>query len=62
MIMNTNSWSRTVAALALDALVDHGLLKREDCDAALEIAAEDIRIRLVMGDYPPVDDVGSISS
>jgi hypothetical protein len=60
--MNTNSWSRTVAALALDALVDHGLLKREDFDAALEIAAEEIRIRLVMGDYPPADDVGSISS
>jgi hypothetical protein len=59
--MNTDSWSRTVAALALDALVDHGLLKREDFDAALEIAAEEIRIRLVMGDYPPVDDVGSLS-
>jgi hypothetical protein len=24
------SWSRTVAALALDALADQGLLKRED--------------------------------
>ena len=58
--MNTDSWSRTVAALALVALVDNGLLKREDFDAAFEI--EEIRIRLAMGDYPPVNDVGSISS
>jgi hypothetical protein len=36
-------------------------LKREDFDTALEIAAEEIRIRLVMNDYPPVDDVGSVS-
>ena len=37
------------------------MLKREDFDIALEIAAEEIRIRLyslVMNDYPPVDDVG----
>jgi hypothetical protein len=43
-------------------MVDHGILKREDFDIALEIAAEEIRIRLVMNDYPPVDDVGSVSS
>ena len=60
--MNTDEWSKTVAALALDALVDHGLLKREDFDVALEIAAEEIRIRLVMNDYPPVDDLGTVSS
>ena len=60
--MNTDSWSRSVAALALDVLVDHGLLKREDFEAALQLAAEEIRIRLEMGDYPPVDDDGSVAS
>ena len=60
--MNTDEWSKRVAALAVDALVDHGILKQEDFDTALEIAAEEIRIRLVMNDYPPVDDLGTVSS
>ncbi len=49
---NTTSWSRAVAELAVDALVDHGLLKREDFDAAVDIAADEIQIRLAIGDYP----------
>ena len=60
--MDIVSWSRSVAALALDRLVDEGFLKREDFDAALGPAAEEIQIRLAMGDYPPVDDTRSASS
>ena len=60
--MNSDEWSKRVATLAVDALVDHGIVKREDFEIALEIAAEEIRIRLVMNDYPQVDDVGSVSS
>ena len=54
--MENESWSRKVAALTLDALVDHGLLRREDLDAAVEIAAEEIQIRLAMADYPSIDE------
>ena len=59
--MDIVSWSRKVAALALDRLVDEGLLKREDFDAALGPAAEEIQIRLAMGDYPPLEDTQSVS-
>ena len=51
--MNTTAWSRAVAALAVDELVDHGLVKLEDFDSAVDIAANEIQIRLAMGDYPP---------
>ena len=57
--MTIEAWSRSVVALALDELVNAGLLRREDFDAALEIAAEEIRIRLVMEDYPPREDAPS---
>jgi len=49
-------WSRGIAALVLDRLVDEGILKRADFDAALEAAAEEIQIRLAMGDYPSSDE------
>jgi len=35
--MNIVSWSRKVAALALDRLIDEGLLKRKDFEAALTL-------------------------
>ena len=53
--MDIVTWSREVAALALDRLIDEGFLKREDFEAALGPAAEEIQIRLAMGDHPPVD-------
>lgn len=56
--MDIVTWSREVAALALDRLIDEGFLKREDFEAALGPAAEEIQIRLAMGD-PPVDDAQS---
>jgi hypothetical protein len=60
--MDIVTWSREVAALALDRLIDEGFLKREDFEAALGPAAEEIQIRLAMGDYPPVDDAQSGTS
>ena len=57
--MTIEAWSKKVAALALDELVNAVFLRREDFDAALEIAAEEIRIRLVMEDYPPIQDASS---
>jgi hypothetical protein len=55
-IMENESWGRKVAELVLDAVVDYDLLRREDFDVAVEIAAEEIQIRLAMADYPPIDD------
>ncbi len=47
------SWSKAIAVLAVDALVDARLLKKEDVDRAEAIVAEEIWVRLMMGDYPP---------
>jgi hypothetical protein len=51
--MTTKEWSRSVAGLAVDSLIDHGLVKKEDFRRAAEIAAEEIWIRLLARDYPP---------
>jgi hypothetical protein len=51
--MTAKEWSRSVADLAVDSLIDHGLVKKEDFDRAAEIAAEEIWIRLLARDYPP---------
>ncbi len=61
-IMKNESWSRQVAAMSVDALVDHGLIRCEDFEAAVEIAAEEIQIRLALGDYPPLDEQSASSS
>ena len=47
------SWSEKVAALGVDALVDQGLIKKADFQRASSIVAEEIRVRLAVGDYPP---------
>jgi len=49
------TWSEKVAGLGVDMLVDHGLIKKEDFERATSIVAEEIRVRLVIGDYPPAD-------
>jgi hypothetical protein len=59
--MDIVSWSRRVATLALDRLIDEGFLKREDFDAALGPAAEEIQVRLAMGDYPDIEDPSASS-
>ncbi len=47
------SWSAAIASLAVDALVDCGLVKKEDVDRAEKIVAEEIWVRLLIEDYPP---------
>jgi hypothetical protein len=47
------SWSHKVAGLGVDMLVDHGLIKKADFERATSIVAEEIRVRLAIGDYPP---------
>jgi len=47
------SWSERVAGLGVDVLIDNGLIKKEDCDRATKIVAEEILVRLSLGDCPP---------
>jgi hypothetical protein len=50
------SWSKKVAALGVDVLVDNGLIQKADFERATSIIAEEIRIRLAIGDYPPPEN------
>ncbi len=50
------TWSDNIAALAVDVLVDSGLIKKEDFQTASAIVAEEILVRLIMKDYPPMQD------
>jgi hypothetical protein len=50
------SWSEKVAALGVDVLVDNGLIQKADFERATSIVAEEIRIRLAIGDYPPAEN------
>jgi len=50
--MNSLDWSKHVAGLVVDSLIDHGLVRKEDFDQAVAVAAEEINVRLCMDDYP----------
>ena len=50
--MEPEQWSQDVAALAADALVDAKLIDVGSLAKATEIIAEEIWIRLNLGDYP----------
>jgi isopentenyl diphosphate isomerase/L-lactate dehydrogenase-like FMN-dependent dehydrogenase len=43
--------SRDLAALVVDALCDAGIVKKDDLERAVEVAAEEIEVRKSMGDY-----------
>jgi len=45
-------WSDNIADLVIDALVDCGIVKKEDFEKA-SAAAEEILVRLLLNDYPP---------
>jgi hypothetical protein len=45
-------WTERVAALAVDGLCTAKLVKDEDFERAVAIVEEEIRVRLVMGDWP----------
>ena len=47
-----NEWSLMVAGLGVDALIQAGLIKKEDYDLATEILGEETFVRLVGGDRP----------
>ncbi|MFO0876252.1 MAG: hypothetical protein U0840_02675 [Gemmataceae bacterium] len=56
-------WVATVAALAVDALVDAGLVSAERFEDARVVVAEELLVRLCVGDYPPpVDNVAGGSA
>jgi hypothetical protein len=46
------AWSQSVGGLAADALVDAGLLTKADIDRAHKIIAEEVYVRLAVGDRP----------
>lgn len=49
-------WAKDVAALAVDALLDAGIVPKSQFDAACEVVAEEIYVRLCLNDYPPPVD------
>lgn len=51
--VEVKEWCEIVAGLGVDMLVDHGLLQKEDFEKATSIVAEEILVRLSIGDYPP---------
>ena len=50
-------WSCSVASLVIDALVTAKIVAKTDFDRAVEIAAEEIVVRLSLGDRPSLDNV-----
>lgn len=54
--MDIKSWSEGVAVLAVDALVDAGFVTKENFDRAVVTVAEEIFVRLTLGDYPPREE------
>src|SRR5215468_3858590 len=50
-------WSCSVASLVIDALVTAKIVAKTDFDRAVEIAAEEIVVRLSVGDRPSLDNV-----
>jgi hypothetical protein len=55
-------WAASVAALAVDALLDAGLMPREAFETAKAIVAEEIYVRLCCNDYPPPVDYDQVSA
>jgi hypothetical protein len=47
------AWCKKVASLGVDMLLQNNLVKRDDFDLAVTLVAEEIRVRILMGDRPP---------
>lgn len=43
--------SESLAILIVDALVDAGIIPKEDVERSIEIATEEINVRKAAGDY-----------
>ena len=52
MFKDINTWSKNAAALAVDALIDASLISCDSVGKATEIIAEEIGVRLQIGDHP----------
>ena len=50
--MNAEQWSQDMAVLAADALMDAKLIDPGNMARAVEISAEEIWVRLNLGDFP----------
>jgi hypothetical protein len=53
-VESLESWCEGRASIAVDALLDANLVRREDFDRAVEIVTEELFVRLIIGDYPPL--------
>lgn len=51
MMENETLTNGSLAAMIVDALVDAGIVKNEDIERSIEIAAEEISVRKAAGDY-----------
>ena len=56
--MNDKDWSRSVAELAADMLVDAGLIQQAKFDQATEVIAEEVLVRLCLNDRPNQNEKG----
>jgi hypothetical protein len=45
-------WTERLAALAVDALLRANIVRKEDFQRAVEVVAEEMAVRLALGDYP----------
>ena len=52
-------WALDSAAVAVDALMDAGLVPRDGFERARSVVAEEILVRLCLNDYPPQVDVNT---
>ena len=52
---SAKAWSDHVAGLVVDALIDGGLIGRDDFQRAVDIVSEEVFARLCVRDYPPVE-------
>ena len=50
--MEDKDWSKSVADLAADALIDAGLIQKDQLDEASDVIAEEVLVRLCMNDRP----------
>ncbi|OOG38408.1 hypothetical protein B0E52_14280 [Rhodanobacter sp. C06] len=48
-----DTWSQDIAVLIADALVDAKVIDKPAMERAASIIAEEIFVRLTVGDYPP---------
>ena len=55
--MDSEEWSHSIATLVVDALLQADVVASSDVPRAIEIAGEEIAVRLDIGDYPAAASV-----